>query len=76
MQMRKTNREKGYCKRSEIYGNICQRFKFILCISYLVDFFVDLVIDLSNNELKYSSDTPAKRDSAAIGLVFKAGAFR
>ena len=38
--------------------------------AYLVDFFVDFGIDLSNNELKYSSD------SAAIVLVFKAGAIR
>ena len=38
--------------------------------AYLVDVFVDFGIDLSNNELKYSSD------SAAIVLVFKAGAFR
>ena len=45
-------------------------------IPYLVDFFEDFGIDLCNNELKYSSETSAKRDSAAIVLVFKAGAFR
>lgn len=44
---------------------------------YLVDLFVDFGIDLCNNELKYSaSETSAKRDSAAIVFVFKAGAFR
>ena len=45
-------------------------------IQYLVDFFVDFGIDRCNNELKYSSETSGKRDSAAIVLVFKAGAFR
>ena len=45
-------------------------------ILYLVDYCADFGIDLSNNELKYSSETSAKRDSAAIVLVFKAGAFR
>lgn len=45
-------------------------------IPYLVDFFVDFGIDLCNNELKYASETSAKRDSAAIVFVFKAGAFR
>ena len=44
-------------------------------IPYLVDFFVDFGIDLSYKELKYSSETSAKRDSVAI-LVFKTGAFR
>ena len=48
----------------------------LLLISYLLDFFVDFGIDLSNNVLKYSSETSAKRDLAAIVLVFKAGAFR
>ena len=43
---------------------------------YLVDYCVDFGIDLSNNELKCSYETSAKRDSAAIVLVFKAGAFR
>ena len=70
-------------KGVQIYGNICQQFKFTLGIQtakyifilYLVDFFVNFGIDLSNNELKYSSETSAKRDSAAIVLVFKAGAF-
>ena len=45
-------------------------------IPYVVDSFVDFGIDLCNNELNKSSETSAKRDSAAIGLVFKAGAFR
>ena len=45
-------------------------------ILYLVDFFANFGIDLCNNDLKYSSETSAKRDSAAIVLVFKAGAFR
>ena len=45
-------------------------------ILYLVDYCVDFGIDFSNNELKYSSGTSAKRDSTAIVLVFKAGAFR
>ena len=39
-------------------------------ILYLVDYCVDFGIDLYNNELKYSSETSAKRDSAAIVLVF------
>ena len=43
-------------------------------IPYLVDLFVDFGIDLFNNELKYSSETLAKSDSAAIALVFKTGA--
>ena len=45
-------------------------------IPYLVDFFLDFGVDSFNNELKYSSETSVKRDSAAIVLVFKAGAFR
>ena len=45
-------------------------------ILHLVDFGVDFGIDLSNNELKYSSENSAKRDSAAIVLVFKTAAFR
>ena len=44
-------------------------------IPHLVDFFVDFGMDLSNNKLKYSSETSAKRDSAAV-LFFKASAFR
>ena len=70
-------------KGVKIYGNICQQFNFSLGSPtvkylhsiYLVDFFVNFGIDLSNNELKYSSETSAKRDSAAIVLVFNAGAF-
>ena len=46
-----------------------------MVVVYLVDFFVDFGIDLCNNELKYSSETSAKRDSAAIVSVFRAGAF-
>jgi len=45
-------------------------------IPYLVDFFVDFGTDLCNNQFKYSSETSAKRDSAVIVLVFKAGTFR
>ena len=45
-------------------------------ITYLVGPFVDFDIDLCNNELNKSSETSAKRDSAAIGLVFKASDFR
>ena len=45
-------------------------------IPYFVDFFVDFGIDLSNNELKYSSETSAKRDSVAIVFLFKTGVFR
>ena len=54
----------------------CAFLPLNIFIPYLVDFFVDFGIDLCNNELKKSSETSAKRDSAAIGLVFKAGAFR
>ena len=54
----------------------CAFLPLNIFIPYLVDFFVDFVIDLCNNELKYSSETSAKRASAAIVLVFKAGAFR
>ena len=54
----------------------CAFLPLNIFIPYLVDLFVDFGIDLCNNELKYSSETSAKRDSAAIVLVFKAGAFR
>ena len=70
-------------KGVKIYGNICQQLNFTLGSPtvkylhsiYLVDFFGNFGIDLSNNELKYSSETSAKHDSAAIVLVFKAGVF-
>ena len=45
-------------------------------IPHLVSFFVDFGMDLSNNKVKYSSETSVKRDSAAIVLFFKAIAFR
>ena len=35
-------------------------------IPYLVDFFVDFGKDLSNKDLKYSSETSAKRDSVRL----------
>ena len=54
----------------------CAFLPLNIFILYLVDFFVDFGIELCNNEVKYSSETSAKRDSAAIVLVFKAGAFR
>ena len=61
-------------KGVKIYGNICQQFKFTLGIPtvkyifilYLVDFFANFGIDLCNNDLKYSSETSVKRDSAAM----------
>ena len=52
----------------------CAFLPLNIFIPYLVDFFVDFGIDLSNNEFKYSSETSAKRDSAAIVFLFKAGA--
>ena len=66
-------------KESNLFVNSSNLFCAFLplntFIPYLVDFFVDFGIGLCNNELKYSSETLAKRDSAAIILVFKAGAF-
>ena len=55
---------------------LCAFLPLNIFIPYLVDSFFDFGIDLSNKELKYSSETSAKRDSAAIVLVFKSAAFR
>ena len=55
---------------------LCAFLPLNIFIPYLVDSCFDFGIDFSNKELKYSSETSAKRDSAAIVLIFKAAAFR
>ena len=55
---------------------LCAFLPLNIFIPYLVDSFFDFGIDLSNKELKYSSETSAKRDSAAIVLIFKVAVFR